>query len=143
MVLLAPLEKGIEGFLCRFIKRGVVVEKRFVAFDNVLQPALEFKVLVLWGKVFIGNWVRGKYLPRGLLARSIEMEPWSMEARRRSSQVGLIGIGLWNLPERVGSNKDFFRVDIFVRVPAGSPALRKDATEEERLAAMQYVVSET
>jgi hypothetical protein len=45
-----------------------------------------------------------------------------------------------DLAEQLGRNKDMFRTDIFVGVPAG--ALRSDATQQERLNAVQYVVSE-
>jgi hypothetical protein len=47
-----------------------------------------------------------------------------------------------DIAETLGANKDMFRVDIFVGLPAGSPALRADASREERLEAVEYVVNE-
>jgi hypothetical protein len=49
---------------------------------------------------------------------------------------------LVEIAERLGAHKDTFRVDLFVGVPAGSPALREDASQSERQAAVQYVVNE-
>lgn len=141
--LVTPLERGLEGFPRSYIEKGVVIEERFVAFDDVLQPALEFKVQVIWGRVFLANWVRGEFeLPwePGQVYRNGTMVKGSTEEK-------IPDWVDWNrvveLAEQVGANKDFFRADIFVGVPADSPALREGATDEERRAAVQYAVSET
>ena len=46
------------------------------------------------------------------------------------------------IAEKLGRNKDMFRVDIFAGLPADSPALRANATREERMGAVEIAVNE-
>jgi len=46
------------------------------------------------------------------------------------------------IAETLGRNKDMFRVDIFVGLPASSPSLKGNATLEERLDDIEYAVNE-
>ena len=46
------------------------------------------------------------------------------------------------IAEKMAQHKDMFRVDIFVGLPASSPALRDGVSEEEKKAAVEIVISE-
>lgn len=124
------------------IEPGIVVEERFTAYDRDDEPALEFKVLTIWGRVHVANWRRGGW-------KSLW---WPGVVNRNGTMVEgseVLSLPDWvdwsrvvDIAERLGAHKDMFRIDMFVGVAAGSPALREEASESERQKAVRYVVSE-
>jgi hypothetical protein len=131
-----------ESTSLKRVKPGVVVEERMVEVDHFHRAPVEFCVFVIWGKVwvaqmnlidgeerYLGHWMyRNGTLARGDVSKDLEDY---IEFSR-----------VVEIAESLGANKDMFRVDIFVGLPAGSPALRADASREERLEAVEYGVNE-
>lgn len=115
------------------LKPGLVVEQRFTSFlKDIDDAALEFKVITIWGRVWVAKWNLGSF-----------RNPWWLGAVHRNGT--LVKGSEWSslpdwvdwsrvvdIAERLGAHKDMFRVDMFVGVPAGSP----DGAD------VQYVVNE-
>ena len=125
------------------VKPGVVVEECFTAYDKDVEPALEFKFLFILGCVYVANRQHGGW----------HGEWWPGVVNQNGTMVK--GSGIKTIPEWVnwphlvvdvaeclGAHKDMFHVDLFVGVPAGSPALWKKASQSERKAVVQHMVSE-
>lgn len=128
-----------EAWALLNVKPGVVVEERFTNWEDN-GPAHEFKVITIWGRAWVVQWLKGtEYGHFNWVYRDGTMV-------ENSSKESLAEWVDWphivEIAERLGANKDLFRVDIFAGVPAGSPALRPGASAEERQAAVEYVVSE-
>lgn len=104
------------------------------------KPALEFKVFTIWGRVWMAYWKRGSYRP-GLVTREGNIIDW-VKKREESIPDWIDWNRVVDIAERMTRNKDFLRVDIFVGIPAGHKALRKGASREEQIAAVEYVVNE-
>ena len=130
-----------ESRALKRVKPGLVVEERMVEVDHYHRAPVEFCMFVIWGKVWVGqmNFIEGenRYADRwiyrnGTLAggdgtNNLDYIDWSR---------------LVKIAETLGANKDMFRVDIFVGLPAGSPTLRVGAQRSERLEAIEYFVNE-
>lgn len=118
---------------------GLVVEERFTHVNCEDCPPDEFNLFTVWGRVWSAK--------LNVLGEDGYDSGWI----HRNGTVGH-GSHLHKYPEYVdfprlvamaetlGANKDMFRTDVFVGVPAG--AVKKGATPEERAAAVKYAVSE-
>ena len=122
------------------VRSGVVVEDRYSAFDTDLEPAMEFKCFMVWGKLFFINWRRGHHRPGLLDSNGEVMELNGKISNRLPDWVDWKKVA--SLAERFGAHKDMVRVDIIIGVPAGSPSLRDGATHEERVEAARYMLNE-
>lgn len=136
------LKPGTYGsWLYDHIMPGIVVEERFASIDDDDKPAVEFKVFTIWGNCYIAQWRRGTY--SGIVYPDGSVVEWG---KKRAEYSQLPAWVEWSkvkeLAEKMGENKDMFRTDIFVGIPAGSPVLREGATEEDRRSAVQVVISE-
>lgn len=135
------------------VNPGFVIEERFTAFDNEDAPPLEFKIFTIWGRVWVAqmNYVEGQNgWCGGFVHRNGTMVAGSYGDQYVEDVDGFKNVVSWvnwphlvQIAEMLGENKDMFRTDIFVGVPAGSPSLKKGAAEEERRAAIQFAVSES
>jgi hypothetical protein len=113
------------------------VEERYADFENEYAPPGEFNIFTIWGKVWVGQynyvtdnnrWCAGFVYRNGTMTAgsSSEYPPWVDWPH------------LVEIAERLGANKDMFRTDIFVGVPAGAAE-----SGEERRKAIKYAVSES
>lgn len=157
-----------ESWALRNVRPGIVVERVFALWgdETTVQkgeggsddeneesggrrkramPPFEFKVYVIWGRAYAARWRCKK--TRGFVKRNGTMANWSRQSKGWRKDVN--GLPEWldwdrvvRTAERLARGKDMFRVDIFVGVLAGSDGLGDNATREERLRAVQYVVSE-
>lgn len=128
-----------ESWALNNAKPGLLIEQRFTSWERDDLAAVEFKVFTIWGRVHVGYWKRG-IVHNGVVYRngsSVICEDTKM------SLPGWVDFArVVEIAEKLGAHKDMFRVDVFAGVPAGSPAMRPDATNDDRLAAVEYVVSE-
>ena len=128
-----------ESWALENVKPGVLIEERFTSIDGDDDAGgMEFKVVTIWGRVWLAQWRPGTSRVRAFLHRNGTALDWE-EAEPLPDWVDWPRIV--SLAERLGEHKDMFRTDIFVGVPAGS--LPVGATREEKLARVRYVVSET
>lgn len=107
---------------------GVVVEDRITHWEDDTKAGIEFKVFMIWGKVWQAKWRRGEYT-YGVVFRNGTMHE---KSNHKSLPSWLAWEKVVSIAEKLGANKDMFRTDIFVGVPAGS----KEGTE------LMYAVSE-
>lgn len=128
-----------ESWALNNAKPGLLIEQRFTSWERDDQAALEFKVFVVWGRVHIAYWKRGVF-HNGIVYR--DGSDVVGEDTKISLPEWIDFTSVVEIAERLGANKDMFRVDVFAGVPAGSPAMHPDATNDDRLAAVEYVVSE-
>lgn len=125
------------------VEPGVVIEEQFTMWDikDDTTPAVEFKCFNVWGRVVFALWKRGLVRP-GIVTRDGTLANWS-----EKTEMALPKWLDWNrvveLSERLASHKDIYRDGIYAGIEAGSPALRPGATQEERMNAIRYAVSET
>lgn len=131
-----------ESWVLKNVKPGVVVEERYVDFDNFARPPLEFCIFTIWGRVWLATMNTVVDQHRSL--DGVVYRNGTMPAGTRVQEIAdfVDWPHLVNVAERLGANKDMFRTDIFVGIPAGSPSLRNGASLEERKAAVQFSVSE-
>jgi hypothetical protein len=118
----------------------MVIEELFTDVDNEDAPPREFCIFTIWGKVWVAqmNFVGDRRYTAGFVHRN-----GTMLSDKFSSVPDWLDFSkLVKIAERLGANKDMFRTDIFVGVPAGAK-LRAGATTEERVAAVQHAVSES
>jgi hypothetical protein len=140
-----------ESWTLQNVKPGIIIEERFSSVHHPDCPPPEFKVFVIWGRVWMATLdfvVGGRKWNAGLLHRNGTMVAGTVgEDNHHYKENGIFRGWLldWldysrvvEIAERLGAHKDLLRVDIFVGVPASSSA----KTPEERLAAVQYAVSE-
>jgi hypothetical protein len=137
---------GWESWTLQNVKPGIIIEERFTAVDCHECPPPEFKVFVIWGRVWIATMDHvegGDKWCAGFLHRNGTMV--ASEGNAHFSENPLETWLDWvdysrvvEIAERVGAHKDMLRVDMFVGVPASSSAV----TLEERLAKVEYAVSE-
>lgn len=143
------------------VQPGIVIEERYTMrhgqghkendfFDRDDLPAMEFKIFVIWGRVFVVHGRRG-VKTIGWMDRDgvqVLLEP-GMKKRKKS--IGRVPEWVdWSklirMAEGRAAHMDMMRVDIFVGMPSSSneaaKALREDATGEERRNAYRYVLSE-
>lgn len=90
----------------------------------------------------MGIWRPGMDGVKAFLFRNGTTLPWK-EGKSEPLPSWVNWPRIVRMAETLGAHKDMFRTDIFVGVAAGSPVLREGVSEKERLAAVQYVVSET
>jgi len=130
-----------ESWALNNVRPGIAMEERYTADGEDDRPAMEFKIFSIWGRVWLANWRRGSRR-WGLIYRNGTVVDWSDFKDEHSELPEYVD---WErvveIAETLGANKDMYRTDIFVGVPAGS--VPRDATEEERNAAARVVVSET
>lgn len=98
------------------VPAGVVVEERLTHWEDDSKAAIEFKVFTIWGKVWQAKWRRGEYT-YGVAFRNGTMHTKSQESTLPS---WVNWDRVVSIAEKLGANKDMFRTDIFVGVPAGS-----------------------
>jgi hypothetical protein len=134
--------KNKESIALQTVKAGIMAEERFTAWEGADdRGGMEFKVHTIWGRVWLVYWRAGTDGVQSFFNRDGSHLLW--EGKNEPLPDWIDWGKLISIAERLGSNKDMFRTDIFVGVPSNSPALRKNATVEERLACVRYVVSET
>jgi hypothetical protein len=107
----------IESWALKQVEPGIVVEELWSSHEDRTLPPHEFCIFVVWGKVYTAVWnevsdnryLQGFFYRDGSPARGCpyrarvpDWVPWE---------------SLVALAERLGANKDMFRVDIFVGVP--------------------------
>lgn len=130
-----------ESWALLHVRPGLAIEERYTADGDDDRPAMEFKVFVIWGKVWLANWRKGSHR-WGLIYRDGTVVDWSEYNEDHPKVPDYVD---WDrvieIAETLGANKDMYRADIFVGVPAGS--VPNDASEEEQNAAVRVVVSET
>jgi hypothetical protein len=136
-----------ESWTLQNVKPGIIVEERFTAFDCYECPPPEFKVFVIWGRVWVVNldhvnggnkWTAGFLHRNGTMVAS-EGSKYHFKENPLETWLDWVDFSrVVEIAERVGAHKDLLRVDIFVGVPASSPGV----TKEERLAKVEYAVSE-
>ena len=115
----------IESWALKNVQPGLVVEERWVDHNVRESPPHEFNMFVIWGKLWVGQWntvdkhnryCDGFIYRNGTLAKGgfyppdyvlPEWVPWDE---------------LVEIAEKLGRNKDMFRVDIFVGRPASADA---------------------
>jgi hypothetical protein len=132
--------RQLESWALENVKPGVMIEERFTNIDGSDDSGgMEFKVVTIWGRVWLAQWRPGTSKVRAFLRRDGSTLQWD-EEQSHDLPDWINWPRIVDLAEQLGRNKDMFRTDIFVGVPAG--ALRSDATQQERLNAVQYVVSE-
>jgi hypothetical protein len=119
------------------LNAGMVIEELFTDVTNENAPPLEFCMFTIWGKVWLAQPKQANRINLGFFHRDgtkfFESQPGSVPDWLDFSE-------LVKIAEDLGANKDMFRTDIFVGVPAG--VLRAGATTEERIAAVQIAVNE-
>jgi hypothetical protein len=129
-----------ESWALRNVNPGIVIEELFTDVENENAPPLEFNIFTIWGKVWIAqmNVVKGE----GRFNRGFAFRNATMLVDQGGAIPGWLDFAeLVRIAEHLGAHKDMFRTDIFVGVPAG--VLREGATTEERMASVQFAVSET
>jgi hypothetical protein len=131
------------------VNPGVMMEARFDSVEAAEHNsgAMVFKVITIWGRVWMAQWQsRGLSNINAFLHRNGTAREWPRDEDEGTNITRLPEWVDWlrivDLAERLGEHKDMFQTDILVGIPAGSPAIRKEATREERLTAVEYVVSE-
>jgi hypothetical protein len=120
-----------------------VIEERLVDFNSNDHAPMEFKIFVIWGRVWMGlmnYWTEQEVWP-GADTFGIVYRNGSMAAGGEYDTFPFKGVVDWehlvDVAEKLSAHKDMFRVDILVGVPAGT-----GSDIDERLAAMVYAVSE-
>mmetsp|Transcript_17769 Transcript_17769/g.32157 ORF Transcript_17769/g.32157 Transcript_17769/m.32157 type:complete len:460 (-) Transcript_17769:302-1681(-) len=130
-----------ESWALIHVRPGLAIEERYTADGDDDRPAMEFKIFVIWGRVWLANWRKGSHR-WGLIYRDGTVVDWSGYDEDHPTVPDFVD---WDrvieIAETLGANKDMYRVDIFVGVPAG--LVPHDATEAEQHAATRVVVSET
>jgi hypothetical protein len=126
-----------ESWLLKNVNPGAIVEERYTDLTNEDAPPAEFNVFTIWGRVWTGqyNFVKNQ----GRWSGGFIYRNGTMAAGSSSRMPTWID---WpyvvEIAEKLGANKDMFRVDIFAGVPAST-----GKTPEERRKAIKYVVSES
>jgi len=130
-----------ESWALENVKPGVMIEERFTTVEGDDDAGgMEFKVITIFGRVWLAQWRPGVSTVRAFIYRNGTTLDWEEESSEPLPD-WVDWPRIVAMAEQLGAHKDMFRTDIFVGVPAGSvPA---GASKEERLAAVQYVVSET
>jgi len=140
-----------ESFTLRNVRPGVVIEELFTDVEDDNAPPLEFNIFTIWGRVWVAqsNFVKGQrrwwsgFVNRsGAIVHPPEAEEWK-ERVQRILPDWVQWSHLVDVAERLGAHKDIDRTDIFVGVPKGMSQHRSPVSREDRLAAVQYVVSES
>ena len=133
--------KVTESWALENVKPGVMIEERFTTVEGDDDAGgMEFKVITIFGRVWLAQWRPGVSTVRAFIHRNGTTLDWEKESSEPLPD-WVDWPRIVAMAEQLGAHKDMFRTDIFVGVPAGSvPA---GASKEERLAAVQYVVSET
>jgi hypothetical protein len=129
-----------ESWALRNVNPGIVIEELFTHVTNENVPPMEFNIFTIWGKVWIAQMnvvVEEGRFNDGFAFRNGTMLP----GQHGTIPKWLDFAELVRIAERLGANKDMFRTDIFVGVPAG--VLRAGATRKERMASVQFAVSES
>lgn len=126
-----------ESWLLKNVRPGAIVEERYTDLGNEDAPPTEFNVFTIWGKVWVGQynyvtdhrWCGGFFYHNGTASvGSGRVLPTWIDWPR-----------VMEIAEKLGANKDMFRTDIFVGVPAGA---KSGKTAGERKKAVKYAVSE-
>lgn len=131
----------IESWALENVKPGVMVEERFINVDGDDDSGcMEFKAITIWGRVWLVHWRPGISKVRAFLRRDGSTLQWD-ENQSHPLPDWVDWQRIIGMAEQLGAHKDMFRTDIYVGVPVGS--LPKNTTRQERLDAVQYVLSET
>jgi hypothetical protein len=135
-----------ESWTLQNVKPGVVIEERYTALHCYECPPPEFKIFVIWGRMWIAQldfvkgqdrWCGGNFHRNG----TIMMKQDEEKGNPLDTWLDWVDFPrIVDMAERLGAHKDMLRVDIFAGVPAG--VVKAGATKEEKLAEVQYVVSE-
>lgn len=132
-----------ESLILRNVKPGVVIEERFVEVDNFDRAPIEFNCFVIWGRIWVVqmNNIEGE---KRYAMTWLRRDGSVIEGKEKPSEMEYVDFPrVVEMAETLGANKDLFRVDIFVGIPASSPSLKANATREERLAAVEYAINES
>ena len=99
-----------ESWALHQVPPGVVIEERISADDEDGTAALEFKTIVIWGRVWAAEVRRGPHI-----IQALDRDGRCMHGRPLDPKLAHVD---WprvrELAERLGAHKDCFRVDIFV-----------------------------
>ena len=127
-----------ESWLLKNVNPGAIVEERYTDLTNEDAPPVEFNVFTIWGKMWTGQynfvsnqnrWCGGFFYRNGTAS----------VGSARSLPTWIDWPRVVEIAEELGANKDMFRTDIFVGVPAG---VKSGKTSGERRKAVKYAVSE-
>lgn len=140
-----------ESWTLQNVKPGIIIEERFTSPICPECPPPEFKVFIIWGRVWIatldfvagGNkWAAGFLYRNGTMVAGTpgaDNHHYKENSVFRDWHLDWVDFSrVVEIAERVGAHKDLLRVDIFAGVPASSSA----KTLDERLAEVEYVISE-
>jgi hypothetical protein len=109
----------MESWALQMVRPGIVVEELFSNHEDRDLPPHEFKIFVIWGRVYMAQWV---------FVHQDSLEYVMGNFYRNGTQApGCVQVGpipewvpwkeLLRLAEDLAGNKDMLRVDIFVGVP--------------------------
>lgn len=132
-----------ESITLRNVMPGVVVEERFVEVDRYDRAPVEFNCFVIWGRLWIAQL---NYIQKARRKAKTWLYRDGSPIEGKEKLPPELDYVDWprvvEIAEALARNKDMFRVDIFVGLPASSPTLQANATREERDAAVEYAVNE-
>lgn len=131
-----------ESWALNQVQPGLVVEERMTgatSWGDDNGPGIEFKTFTIWGKAYVTIWCQLGKIHAMVFRNGTALEmAGDGQYREMTSTVRQLPEWLdWErvvaISERLGANKDMFRTDVFVGVPASSSRGPEDVT---------YVVSE-
>ncbi|VEU43095.1 unnamed protein product [Pseudo-nitzschia multistriata] len=132
-----------ESLALRRVKPGVVVEERFASWEASTgetdddRGGTEFKVFTIWGRVWLAVQRPGMDGAVAILHRNGTHLAWSGKSEPLPDWIDWPRIVA--MAEESGRNKDMFRTDVFVGVPAGGGTPKGDGPAP----VVRYVVSES
>mmetsp|Transcript_27569 Transcript_27569/g.60688 ORF Transcript_27569/g.60688 Transcript_27569/m.60688 type:complete len:484 (-) Transcript_27569:145-1596(-) len=133
-----------ESLALRNTKPGIVVEERFTSWENIENDnrgGMEFKVFTIWGRMWLAVHRPGMDGAVAILRRDGTNLKWSGRSDPLPDWIDWPKIVA--IAEKSGKNKDMFRTDIFVGIPAGESSLSNSSSKEDRLKSVRYVISES
>jgi hypothetical protein len=133
-----------ESMILRNVKPGVVIEERWVEVENFDRAPIEFNVFVIWGRVWVAQMNQVEEESRFAMTW-LQRDGTFIAGKEhdRPKELDYIDFPrIVEIAEKLGANKDMFRVDVFVGLPTSSSLLNLNATVEEREAAVEYAVNE-
>jgi hypothetical protein len=129
-----------ESWALRNVNPGIIIEELFTHVQNENVPPLEFNIFTIWGKVWIAQ--MNVVVEEGRFNDGFVFHNGTMLPGQHGTVPDWLDFSeLVRIAEQLGANKDMFRTDIFVGVPAG--VLGAGASKEEGMASIQYAVSES
>jgi hypothetical protein len=123
-----------ESWVDLHVRPGLTIEERLVDFNWYDRPPTEFHMFVVWGKVVFGqmnyvNW--GRRIHGAFINRNLTLH-WASDYKKFPHDwIEWTWPRLVETAEKLGANKDMFRVDFLVGIPSTSPSLRSGRREDK------------